>query len=224
MSAPNGNKGLTSVDPGDIRMRHLTLRANWHSEGAWDEEDMRLSRYPGLAVAIALVGLLCFAGTTAFDAQTTSASVFGTVKDSQGGVLPGATVTLTSRTQGNTLTATTRRRRALRVPDRAARHTTRSGHHAGLQDRGADERGRERERQVLRRRHRARSRRHRGERQRQRAASASCRSSQRRALLHAGERGAQEHRHQRAHRCSTSRSSCRACSRRTPTPARNGPR
>ena len=57
---------------------------------------MRLSRYPGLAVAIALVGLLCFAGTTALYAQTTSASVFGSVKDSQGGVLPGATVTLTS--------------------------------------------------------------------------------------------------------------------------------
>ena len=68
---------------------------------------MRLSRYPGLAVAIALVGLLCFAGTTALYAQTTSASVFGSVKDSQGGVLPGATATLTSRTQGNTMTATT---------------------------------------------------------------------------------------------------------------------
>ena len=68
---------------------------------------MRLSRYPGLAVAIALVGLLCFAGTTALYAQTTSASVFGSVKDAQGGVMPGATVTLTSRTQGNSMTATT---------------------------------------------------------------------------------------------------------------------
>ena len=68
---------------------------------------MRLSRYPGLAVAIALVGLLCFAGTTTLYAQTTSASVFGAVKDAQGGVMPGATVTLTSRTQGNTMTATT---------------------------------------------------------------------------------------------------------------------
>jgi hypothetical protein len=60
-----------------------------------------------VAVAIALVGLLCFAGTTALYAQTTSASVFGSVKDSQGGVMPGATVSLTSRTQGNTMTATT---------------------------------------------------------------------------------------------------------------------
>jgi hypothetical protein len=40
-------------------------------------------------------------------AQTTSASIFGQVKDGQGGVLPGATVTLTSRTQGNVVTATT---------------------------------------------------------------------------------------------------------------------
>ena len=64
-------------------MQHLTpLGTNWHSEtDAWEEEDMRLSRNPGLAVAIALVGLLCFAGTTALYAQTTSASVFGAVKD-----------------------------------------------------------------------------------------------------------------------------------------------
>ena len=61
---------------------------------------MRLSRNLRLAVATALVGLLCFAGTTPLYAQTTSASVFGAVKDSQGGIMPGATVTLTSRTQG----------------------------------------------------------------------------------------------------------------------------
>jgi hypothetical protein len=40
-------------------------------------------------------------------AQTTSASVSGTVADAQGGMLPGVTVTLTSRTQGNTFTTTT---------------------------------------------------------------------------------------------------------------------
>ena len=40
-------------------------------------------------------------------AQTTSASVFGQVMDSQGGVLPGATATLTSKSQAYTLTATT---------------------------------------------------------------------------------------------------------------------
>ena len=48
---------------------------------------------------------LCLLLAVPAAAQTTSASVSGTVKDSQGGVLPGATVTLTSRTQGNTLTA-----------------------------------------------------------------------------------------------------------------------
>jgi hypothetical protein len=57
----------------------------------------------GWVVALGL-GLLAAAPVAA---QTTSASIFGQVKDSQGGVLPGATVTLTSRTQGNTLTATT---------------------------------------------------------------------------------------------------------------------
>ena len=67
---------------------------------------MPFSRSLSLAVAVALVGLLCLAGT-AVQAQTTSATVSGSVQDSQGGALPGATVTLTSRTQGNVLTATT---------------------------------------------------------------------------------------------------------------------
>ncbi|MFI4942330.1 MAG: carboxypeptidase regulatory-like domain-containing protein [Burkholderiales bacterium] len=44
---------------------------------------------------------------SALEAQTTSAVVSGAVTDSQGAALPGATVTLTSRTQGNVLTATT---------------------------------------------------------------------------------------------------------------------
>jgi len=56
-----------------------------------------------LTVAIGL-GLLAVAPS---GAQTTSAAVLGQVKDTMGGVLPGATVTLTSKTQGNTLTATT---------------------------------------------------------------------------------------------------------------------
>ena len=55
----------------------------------------------------ALAGLLCLAGPAPVHAQSTSASVSGSVSDSQSGVLPGATVTLTSRTQGNTYTATT---------------------------------------------------------------------------------------------------------------------
>jgi hypothetical protein len=55
----------------------------------------------------ALAGVLCLAGPAPVHAQTTSASISGSVSDSQSGVLPGATVTLTSRTQGNTYTATT---------------------------------------------------------------------------------------------------------------------
>src|SRR6476661_4445758 len=57
------------------------------------------------ALALALLGML--AAPTLGLAQTTSASVSGSVQDPQGGVLPGVTVTLTSRTQGNVLTTTT---------------------------------------------------------------------------------------------------------------------
>jgi len=52
------------------------------------------------------VGLAFVASATPLRAQTTSASVFGSLKDSLGGALPGANVTLTSRTQGQTLAAT----------------------------------------------------------------------------------------------------------------------
>ena len=37
-------------------------------------------------------------------AQVTTGSITGTVKDAQGGVVPGATVTLTSESKGTTLT------------------------------------------------------------------------------------------------------------------------
>ena len=50
---------------------------------------------------------LCLLAAAPVAAQTTSASVSGQVKDAQGGVLPGAAVALTSKTQANTLTATT---------------------------------------------------------------------------------------------------------------------
>jgi hypothetical protein len=64
-----------------------------------------MARRPcSFALVLALVWL---AGAVSLYAQTTSASVFGTVQDSQRGVLVGATVTLTSRTQGNTLTTMT---------------------------------------------------------------------------------------------------------------------
>jgi hypothetical protein len=58
-------------------------------------------------VGLTLVALVFVAHPAIVQAQTTSASVSGTIQDSQGGVLPGVTVTLTSKTQGNVLTAVT---------------------------------------------------------------------------------------------------------------------
>ena len=55
----------------------------------------------------ALAALLLVASPAVPHAQTTSASVAGTVQDGQGGVLPGVTVTITSSTQGNAQTAVT---------------------------------------------------------------------------------------------------------------------
>jgi len=67
---------------------------------------MNVVRTLRTAGVVALVGLFCLASLP-LGAQTTTASVSGAVSDSQGGFLPGATVTLTSNTQGNTLTAVT---------------------------------------------------------------------------------------------------------------------
>ena len=58
-------------------------------------------------MGLPLAALLAAGIPAELRAQTTSASVSGAVQDSQGGVLPGVTVTLTSRTQGNVLTAVT---------------------------------------------------------------------------------------------------------------------
>lgn len=66
--------------------------------------DRRLRR---VFVRVVLAAVFCLAVCVAAEAQTTSASVAGSVKDAQGGVLPGATVTLTSETQGTVLTAVT---------------------------------------------------------------------------------------------------------------------
>src|SRR5437870_11953896 len=55
----------------------------------------------------ALIALVFAGYPTVLGAQTTSATVSGSIQDAQGGVLPGVTVTMTSRTQGNTLTAVT---------------------------------------------------------------------------------------------------------------------
>ena len=68
---------------------------------------MSLDRRLRALCASALTGLMLAALPAAARAQTTSASVSGSVQDAQGGALPGVAVTLTSRTQGNTATAVT---------------------------------------------------------------------------------------------------------------------
>src|SRR5262245_54940208 len=67
---------------------------------------MSFRRGLSLAAGLAVVGLV-FAVASPALGQTTSASVSDVVQDSQGAVLPGVTVTLTSHTQGNALTAAT---------------------------------------------------------------------------------------------------------------------
>src|SRR3954452_5049219 len=65
-----------------------------------------LGRLKGV-FGLVLVALVITGYPTILRAQTTSASVTGSIQDSQGGVLPGVSVTMTSRTQGNVLTAVT---------------------------------------------------------------------------------------------------------------------
>ena len=65
---------------------------------------MRGLRTVGSTAVVCLV-FLVYAPFT--HAQSTSASVSGAIADAQGGVLPGVTVTLTSRSQGTAMTATT---------------------------------------------------------------------------------------------------------------------
>src|SRR5436190_24382979 len=52
------------------------------------------------ARSVAAVAMLALMWALPASAQITTASVTGTVKDPQGGVIPGATVTLISETQG----------------------------------------------------------------------------------------------------------------------------
>src|SRR6188472_1967529 len=63
-------------------------------------------RLKGL-IGLSLVAAVCASHPPVLWAQTTSASVQGTVVDAQKGVLPGVTVTLKSKTQSDVLTAVT---------------------------------------------------------------------------------------------------------------------
>lgn len=68
---------------------------------------MRLTYLARHVLTWAVAVGLCLLVAMPVAAQTTSAWIAGQVKDSQGGVLPGAQVTLTSRTQAFTMTKTT---------------------------------------------------------------------------------------------------------------------
>src|SRR5262245_30819131 len=57
-------------------------------------------RASGLLRSLAIVVVALLATATAVQAQITTGTVAGTVKDQQGGVIPGATVTLVNDAQG----------------------------------------------------------------------------------------------------------------------------
>ena len=65
----------------------------------------RLSRIAVVA-ALSALSFVSICTQVAF-AQATTGTIAGTVKDAQGGVVPGATVTLVSETRGTTVTAVT---------------------------------------------------------------------------------------------------------------------
>jgi Carboxypeptidase regulatory-like domain len=70
---------------------------------------MSLPRACSAAAAFATASALWLASPGSLRAQTTSASVVGSVRDTQGASLLGAAVTLTSNTQGNILATATDR-------------------------------------------------------------------------------------------------------------------
>ena len=77
-----------------------------------------------LRLFIALCAL--WAAATPADAQITTGTITGNIKDAQAGVIPGATVTLVSATRATTLADRRHQhRRRLCLPERAARHLSR---------------------------------------------------------------------------------------------------
>jgi carboxypeptidase family protein len=93
------------------------------------------------------VGVLVF-GSIPVNAQVTTGDVAGTVKDAQGGVIPGATVSLVSQSRGTSLDATTNETGAfiftnvtgdtytIRVKMAVARRSLQRVQYGGLQQRG----------------------------------------------------------------------------------------
>ena len=117
-----------------------------------------IARRRPMMLAMALVAL-CAAAVPA-SAQITTGSVAGTVKDPQGGVIPGAPVTLISETRGTQLSAVFTNANGdfsfVNVPP--DRYTL-PGQHDRLQDGQTDRRQRQRRRPRARRRGHRRSRR-----------------------------------------------------------------
>ena len=93
---------------------------------------MAQRRLERVAAALALCALLAAPAL----AQITTGNVAGTVKDAQGGVVPGATVVLDQRDarHASRRPSVTNDDRRLRVPERHAGHLHRRSHDGGLQD------------------------------------------------------------------------------------------
>ena len=72
----------------------------------------------------------CLAITSIASAQVQSGNISGSVKDEQGGVLPGVTLTLQGSGAGDDVRD--RRRRTVPLPERASRHLHPDGDPSGL--------------------------------------------------------------------------------------------
>ncbi len=100
-----------------------------------------MGRLRNLRIALVVTGVLAMAVIAS--AQVTTGTVTGTVKDPQGGVIPGATVTLTSETRGTKLPDVFTNEGRLPVRQRAGRQVHHPGHDARLQAGQADRRQRQ---------------------------------------------------------------------------------
>src|SRR5262249_46679406 len=83
-------------------LQTFTLKLNQPRQHSFLGGESMMSKGSLAALASALLLIAAFVQPAA--AQVTTASVSGTVKDLQGGVIPGATLTLISETQGTQTT------------------------------------------------------------------------------------------------------------------------